>query len=207
MTAPSMESSCRRLRLSVPPDRAHRSHEIGTCFVKVIHADARCFFTAGNRNKPTYVRRWISASLVALATICLLGCGGSSRPEVASVKGSVTFQGKPLAGADVTFIRAGASLFSTGRTDAQGKFSLTTYEPNDGAIVGPNVVTIVMPAISQDQALPDSPLTGEYFELRKQSQSNASKRELPAHYADPTASGLAVEVVSGLNEPQLSLDE
>src|SRR3954452_23234255 len=67
----------------------------------------------------------------------VLGCSNSSRPPRYPVTGTVTYQGKPLAGAVITFVPTGAdgeaaSAFS----DADGKYALTTWEAGDGARPG-----------------------------------------------------------------------
>ena len=143
--------------------------------------------------------------LPALLLLVSLGCSGSNLPEMAPVEGRVFFQEKPLEGADVTFICAGASRFSSGRTDADGKYTLTTFAPEDGAVVGQNTVTIAMPIVSQSASTPDTPLTGEYFELMKESQVKAAQNQLPTFYADPTTSGLTVDVQPGPNEHDIRL--
>jgi hypothetical protein len=67
------------------------------------------------------------------------------RRPTTPVKGKVTYQGKPLAGAIVTFhplskdpgfVRADAL------TNAEGTFQLSTYKANDGAIPGEFAVTV-----------------------------------------------------------------
>jgi hypothetical protein len=126
---------------------------------------------------------------------------------MAPVQGKVYYKDQPVVGADVTFMGPGASVFSAGTTDQQGNYSLTTYEPGDGAIVGQNLVAVAMPIVSQEVPLPDSPLTGEYFDLMKESERKAAKSPLPARFADPVTSGLVVEVTTGPNHHDLHLRE
>ncbi|MGI9457604.1 MAG: hypothetical protein ACR2NU_13655 [Aeoliella sp.] len=121
--------------------------------------------------------------------------------------GKIFYKDQPVVGVDVTFMGPGASVFSAGKTDGQGNYSLTTYEPDDGAIVGRNLVAVAMPIVSQDQSLPESPLTGEYFDLMKEAERNAAKSPLPARFADPVTSGLVVEVTAGPNRHDLHLRE
>lgn len=89
-----------------------------------------------------------TAGFVATSVILTcLGCFGSkpvdpSRAKVVPAGGVVTYQGKPVEGADVTFINRTAGTTGTGRTDAAGRFVLTTYEPKDGVAPGEQVVTI-----------------------------------------------------------------
>lgn len=82
--------------------------------------------------------------------LCLLivsqfsvGCGGQDGPAVAPVKGVVTVNGKPLEGLQVSFsVMKGASTVSSGVTNDKGEYELTTFNMNDGAIVGENLVAI-----------------------------------------------------------------
>jgi hypothetical protein len=74
----------------------------------------------------------------------LVGCGDA---KPVKVQGAVTLDGKPLAGAMVTFLpfnekqgRAAAGL-----TQADGSFRLTTGKIDDGALPGQYRVTVVMP--------------------------------------------------------------
>ena len=50
-----------------------------------------------------------------------------------NVTGTVTYQGKPVDGATVAFNPEGGGRAASGRTDASGKFQLTTLNANDGA--------------------------------------------------------------------------
>lgn len=81
----------------------------------------------------------LSAACIAIVTFS--GCG-SGNPKTARVTGTVTYQGKPVEGASVSFALESAPQFSTGVTDAQGKFTLTTFKSGDGALIGKNKVTI-----------------------------------------------------------------
>lgn len=75
------------------------------------------------RNK---MGRWYSAIVLTGWLLLGLGCMAPSIPETVSTGGSVLFQGKPLAGAYVTFIgEEGQS--AVGQTDAQGQFKLTSH--------------------------------------------------------------------------------
>jgi hypothetical protein len=84
---------------------------------------------------------------MALATClaCLLtGCGGSG-PVVVPVQGTVTREGKPLAGAAVMFLPAAGGRPATGVTDQAGVFHLQTFKPLDGALLGEHRVSVALP--------------------------------------------------------------
>jgi hypothetical protein len=86
--------------------------------------------------------RLIVLSCVALP---LLGCGGN---KLVPVSGKVTLNGKPLAGATVTFQpynkgKREAGPASAGETNAQGEFTLKLSGKNaNGAVVGEHKVSI-----------------------------------------------------------------
>jgi hypothetical protein len=88
---------------------------------------------------------------IAFAFLCaLLGCSDSEIP-VARVHGTITIDGKPLAGGRVMFapqpgngnINPGKPAY--GRLDNQGRFELSTFGDGDGAVIGSHLVTITAP--------------------------------------------------------------
>jgi hypothetical protein len=86
--------------------------------------------------------------LLMLAVLCLSGCGSSDGYTLVPVSGTITLDGKPLAGASVSFQRTGGDTTvgpgSGAVTDASGKYELKTAEANSqmGAVVGQHVVRI-----------------------------------------------------------------
>ena len=83
---------------------------------------------------------------VGLSLILCAGCGDSL--QVAPVSGTITFEGKPLAGATITTqpIATGSQNpgpGSFGQTDDQGHFELELVKPaRKGAIIGDHRVMI-----------------------------------------------------------------
>ena len=98
---------------------------------------------------------------VACAALALVGMTGCGNPGMAKVSGTVTWRGTPVPDAVVQFLptsKPGAG----GRTDAEGRFSLTTLKPGDGAYVGQGRVTITPYDIPERYRTPDkTPLTAE----------------------------------------------
>lgn len=116
--------------------------------------------------------------LIALAAV---GCGG---PGATAAGGTVTYQGQPVVDATVLFTPDGGgegAAMATGKTDAQGKFTLTTKSPNDGAIPGNYKVSI-----SPAQAVQPE---GDY--------STPPPPPFPAKYMDPLVTDLKATVASG----------
>lgn len=95
--------------------------------------------------KMNSLRLLLCAGLVLLG---VAGCGSSGEHGVASAGGTVTLDGKPVPELVVTFTPQAAAgstnpgKSATGRTDAEGKFTLSTYNMGDGAIVGTHQVTV-----------------------------------------------------------------
>lgn len=82
----------------------------------------------------------------------LNGCGDGApedTPEVGTVTGTVTLDGKPLPGVVVAF-QPETGRGSTGRTDEQGKYTLGYNAELDGAAVGMHKVTITTPTEAPD---------------------------------------------------------
>lgn len=78
--------------------------------------------------------------IVALPILVLVGCG-DGRPTRVPVSGQVLIDGQPLKYGFVRFMPANARA-SGARLDENGRFSLTCFEPNDGAVIGTHQVTI-----------------------------------------------------------------
>jgi len=78
--------------------------------------------------------------LLLISANALMGCSGNDAPQMAVVKGNVTWKGKPLADAGVTFTPEKGPV-ATGRTDEAGQFSLST-RGSAGAVLGSHRVTI-----------------------------------------------------------------
>jgi 3',5'-cyclic AMP phosphodiesterase CpdA len=124
------------------------------------------------------------------------------------VQGCVTYQSQPVVGAVVTFICQGASRFASGKTNAEGNYTLTTYEPDDGAVVGNNTVTVTMPLATPGESAPDSPLSSEYFDLLESSRkAEAAGSKLPKRYANADTSGLTANVTQGTNRHDFKLED
>jgi len=82
-----------------------------------------------------------SPLLAALALFGgVAGCGKAG-PATLKVTGVVVIDDEPLADAEVTFIPS-VGRPASGRTDGGGRFTLTTFAPGDGAMLGEHVVTV-----------------------------------------------------------------
>lgn len=127
----------------------------------------------------------------ALTTLCMLlcgitiGCGEAEEEtaETAPVTGIVTYKGEPVESAVVTFIPQGqGSNRGTDKTEANGRFSLTTFHARDGAIPGVHAVTV--------QLMPEGGLPGQEVE-------STGATPIPKVYEDPKKTPLSLEVKAG----------
>jgi hypothetical protein len=118
--------------------------------------------------------------------VTLAGCGRGG-PVTHPVQGTITYNGKPVAEAQVGFVptdAAGEMKPARGKTDANGHFELKTYlGPGDdatGAMAGGYKVTV-------EKGLPQNKVI-TYDDLKN------FKPELPVSYADAQKTTLTADV-------------
>lgn len=127
----------------------------------------------------------------------LVGCGGADgRRPTAPTTVTVTYQGKPVEGATVQFVTVDDPYPSVGTTDASGSCSLTTYEANDGAIIGSNLVMISKTQIDNKNARPVNPEDADMIGIVP---PPVLKNLIPKKYSLPGTSGLKEEIKKGQN--------
>jgi len=134
--------------------------------------------------------RWLlcEAMSVLICQVAFSGCGGMpAGPETIEVTGTVTYQGTPVEGANVTFHPTSGSeqtLASQGVTDNEGRFALSTHV--GGGKFKPGIVP------------------GQYgVAITKLDTAGISttlgppKDLLPRKYGSPTTSQLTADVAAG----------
>lgn len=132
--------------------------------------------------------------------ICLLAAGcGPGRPATVPVRGAVTLDGKPVAGAQVMLMPQEGGRPAQGVTDDAGRFALETFAPGDGALPGRHAVTVTCRRVSG--AAPDAD------GLEGAVAPGGPKVEwiVPQRYSDPKTSGLSAEVAPGMKPLELPL--
>ncbi len=79
-----------------------------------------------------------SLCLVAICCLILVGCGGSGNgPETVDAEGILTLDGQPIDGAVISCIPQKAPRHpARGASDKNGRFALTAFEGQDGAVPG-----------------------------------------------------------------------
>jgi hypothetical protein len=119
-------------------------------------------------------------TLYVFLLLLFSGCAPSDRPELGSVRGRVTLDGKPMANTTVSFQPVGGGRQSCGNTDEDGRYELTYLRDIRGARLGKHRVTIG----SSDQVTP-------------------LKKRLPERYNTKTT--LEAEVRAGENQFDFTL--
>ena len=79
------------------------------------------------------------ALLLALLLV-LSGCSG--RPQRVPVSGKVLLDGKPVTGGTIRVVPRD-NRRAEGRIDAQGRFTLTTFDESDGCVKGTHAVEVL----------------------------------------------------------------
>ncbi len=140
-----------------------------------------------------------------LATFTLTGCGGDADPgrqPVFPVTGTVTMHGAPLGGATVAFAPQAGQPTAVGKTDAEGKFTLTTYAYGDGAAAGSFRVVISKTIAEPSTAVEDS---GDHeadeeaagIHDAASAEGDAGAEMVPPQYASAEDTPFTVEVKTG----------
>lgn len=105
------------------------------------------------------------------------------RPPTYEVNGVVLWDGKPEPQCLVAFESKSHSLIAVGMTDADGRFTLKTFKPGDGAVAGENAVRLEKTVKVEDGDV-------------SQSRPPAWFVVTPKKYASAASSGLTATVKS-----------
>lgn len=161
------------------------------------------------------MRRCMIVCLLSPALVLAAGCGGGIAKAV-KVKGNVTLDGKPLAGATVSFIPRDKSggRAASGRTDTSGDFQLTTFRTDDGAVPGEYKVIVVLGEEAKDVPAGNPMEMDEKERMafftkmnpdnRAKEAAKRTKSQVPAVYSDPEKTPLK-EVVPAPSDVKLAL--
>ena len=141
----------------------------------------------------------LAVSILVTVGIVLTGCSNSSRARTYPVTGTVTLQGKPVAGAAITFVPTGnEGEAASAITDSNGKYALTTWRAGDGARPGEYRVKI---SKQEQQTVDPSKMVKNlsieeeqkiYVESKK--PRPPTKSLIPSKYQDDQTSGLVHKV-------------
>ncbi len=151
---------------------------------------------------------------VVFGATCIIpvisGCSDDGVGKRYSVTGTVNYAGKPVPSAKVTFKPTGDKNARGAYGDVKdGKYTLTTMDPNDGALAGNYLVSI------QDIQVDLNAVQNETAEFAKKKKANMpaglvdpvmaakaakkAKNGIPSKYSNPDSSGLKAEVKATSN--------
>ena len=148
-------------------------------------------------------------SCFLLIPLLLMGCGGEDRPPLAKASGIVKLDGAPVEGATVTYLPVDGGRPGTGQTDAQGRYTIKTFEDAEGAIVGDHKVAVMKVsgegadvldeggAPSGDVSDEDDGSDGLSMVMDTEENSNGNPQityDVPEMYMDSNNSGLRITV-------------
>ena len=138
----------------------------------------------------------------AVGVLPLMGCGKKdSRPGRVRVSGTVLRAGQPVADAAVIFEPLESTPAATGTTDASGRFTLTTFDTNDGAVPGEYKVALHKIEMIRSERPADAP-----DDLA--TPPPQEKWLLPMKYGSTSTSGLTASVkVEAKNDFKFELTE
>lgn len=133
----------------------------------------------------------------------LAGCG-PRMPQTVPVHGKVTWNGKPLTTGTITFHPAQGRT-ATGQIQPDGAYTLMTFKPGDGALLGSHKVTIE--AMASAAAPTTAPPKSRDEEIRRAlsgqgaraEQVMAVQRLVPEQYSSQDTTPLSREVKPGQN--------
>ena len=144
-----------------------------------------------------------ATALSCLFVWVLSGCNRQSdnRPRRVPVSGTVFYKGQPVADANVLFEPVGETPAAAGKTDAQGRYQLQTFDPNDGAV--PGDYKIAVRKVEVTRGTKGEPLPDDYV-----GPPPEEKWLLPHKYATAETSGLTATVKEGQpNEFKLEIQD
>lgn len=146
-------------------------------------------------NMPLRAACWPSLIVAVLWLADCAGCG-YRRPALTQATGTVTLDGKPLAGASVNLVPERGGRPSVGSTDSKGRFTLSTYGSRDGAARGPHRI-VVTKFVPRKPATESAGIDGAEIE---------AVNVLPPVYADPATTPFSVDVRPGMKPIDLPLE-
>ncbi|MDD4267822.1 MAG: carboxypeptidase-like regulatory domain-containing protein [Pirellulales bacterium] len=138
-------------------------------------------------------RRWFAAALAMLLVSGILGCGGQD--GLVTVSGTATHDGKPVEDLVVVF-KPEAGRISSGKTDAQGRFTLLYTRDQEGVEKGKHQVYVQYSPSDMDMQMAIEQGTAKI---------PAEVSEIVAKYGNPEKSPLTFDIQQS-QEIDLKLD-
>ena len=142
--------------------------------------------------------------------ICIVsGACGPASPEMGDVNGVVTFNGQTVSAGTVQFWPEDGRP-ARGSIHEDGTFTLTTFDSNDGALVGKHRVTIK--ATRSDDSGPTIESTAaeiSHFSQKGAKRIRAARVDwlVPEKYSDVNTTPLEATVENGSNEIDFKIEK
>jgi hypothetical protein len=107
--------------------------------------DGRFFRATNHVVPPMKYRAWLNLIRLTVFGMAMLACSGGCGDglELAGVRGTVQFDGKPLTNGKVVFASVERGKPAAGQINQDGTYVLSTIRPGDGATPGKHKVTVV----------------------------------------------------------------
>jgi len=151
------------------------------------------------------------ASATTIGLLIVTGCGDDTGlAKRYPVQGTVTYQGKPVENGQITFTptKSDDSSRPAGGTILEGKYTLTTANPDDGALPGEYLVSVASKQV--DDAKVKETINKQGGGARQHEVAKAqskAKNLIPAKYALPDTSGLTASVKAQSNTIDFDLKD
>ncbi len=161
-------------------------------------------------NMPRLCRVLLSLSLMSLVSLAL-GCGGDGpppdRPATVQVTGTLTYNGEPVGGASISLKNTGNGPGAAGISDANGKYTLTTFTSGDGAVPGEYLVGVIKSEIVGADT--------SYFDVESPNYGKTPPPEaegklvhhIPEKFNNPDTSGIRVTISEGQDSVPIELKD
>jgi hypothetical protein len=155
----------------------------------------------------TNLRKLVFISVTTLGFFGLAGCSRdpniAGRPKLVPARGHITHDGKPLAGAHITFINTALNRSAHAISDSDGSFVLSTFDDKDGAVPGKQLVSVSKVEMLHKL---DPSIDRTTMKAPKNPAGPERRWLIPEKYGSTTTSGLTAEIgESGNKEIVLEL--
>jgi hypothetical protein len=168
----------------------------------------------------TTIRVKIRCCVIGLGLAAILGCGaddGIGRRY--AVSGIVTYNDVPLEKGNIQFLPVDATGRAASGVIADGRYSLTTLDPDDGALPGRYKVSVIAKEVDLSRVTLDlkgqrsmteaqkKRFTAENPQLAALQANKKAKDLVPPKYSSPETSGITHEVKEGSNQINIELKD